>query len=273
MTNASIEFFDANAVIGRAAAPVFGSWLSRDQLLLDMDHFGISETLVAHVFSQELDSSDGNEAAIAAAAGDARLHAQATIFPSFGRGAPERTDRELDTLVAAGCAAVRVHPNPTHHIMDEDVYARQYELTTAMVSPLLAGLEARRLPLFVELAQTNWREIDEASRAFPNLSIVAINVSYTHKRAMFAMFEAHSNFFAETSCLHAYRCLEEVCDLFGSQRLVFGTRSPVYNPLPAVAHVLYADIPDGDKAAIASGNLRRLINRSGERLGVGSDPA
>lgn len=261
MNGAGIEFFDANVVIGRPASPVFGNWFSGSELLAEMDRVGIQEALVAHVFSQELEGSAGNALAFEAAADDPRLHVQATIFPRFGRSARRETERQLDSLVVAGCAAVRVHPNPTHHIMDESVYARQYEFSAAMVSPLLEALEARGLPLFVELAQTNWREIDEACRSFPELSIVAINVSYTNKRSMFAMFDSHANFFTETSGLHAYRCLEEVCDLFGSDRLIFGSRSPVYNSLPAKALVLYAEIPDFDKAAIASGNLRRLIGR------------
>ena len=262
MRDQAISFFDGNAVIGRPASPTFGSWLSSQSLLAELDQFGIDEALIAHVHSQELDGVAGNHLAFKAAASSPRLHVQAALFPRFGKGARAAIAQELDALTRAGCMAVRLHPNPTHHIMDDGVYARQYELTPTMAGTMLEALEARRIPVFVELAQTNWREIADVCRAYPELPLVAVNVSYTHKRSLFALFDAVDNFFCDTSCFHAYRGLEEACELFGSGRFVFGTRSPAYNPLAAKALVLYAEIDDAAKAAIAGDNLRGLLRRA-----------
>lgn len=259
MAAPAIRFFDCNATVGRPSAPTFGSWLSSRGLLAEMDQFGIDEALIAHIYAQELDGSEGNQHTLSAASSSARLHAQATLVPRFGPRADAKLGNEIDGLVAASCLAVRLHPNPTHQIMDEAVYARQYELTPAVVDPILDALERRRLPLFVELAQTNWRELTDICRAYSDLPVVATNVSYTHKRSLFALLDAFPNFFCDTSCFHAYRGIEEVCDSFGPGHLLFGTRAPTFNLLAGKALVSYAEIDDGHKAAIAGGNLRRLL--------------
>ena len=88
------------------------------------------------------------------------------------------------------------------------------------------------------------------------------NVSYTHKRSLFGLLDACPNLYCDTSCFHAYRGLEEVCASFGAERMLFGTRLPYYNALAAKALVLYADLDGADRAAIAGGNLRRLLDRS-----------
>jgi predicted TIM-barrel fold metal-dependent hydrolase len=255
-------FFDCNATVGRPATPTFGSWLSSRSLLAEMDQFGIGDALVAHAYAQQLDSTEGNQRTIQAAATSPRLHAVATIFPRFGPGADANLAAELDALTRAGCVAARLHPNPTHEIMDADIYARQYALTPAIAGPTLAALEERGLPVLLELAQTDWGELEWVCTAHPGLAVVVTNVSYTHKRSLYGLLDACPNLYCDTSCFHAYRGLEEVCELFGAGRLLFGTRLPYYNALAAKALVLFADLDDQARSAIAGGNLRGLIARS-----------
>lgn len=258
-----LRFFDCNATLGRPASPTFGSWLSRRSLLAEMEQLGIDEALVAHVHGQEIDGDEGNRSTIQATSESPRLHAQATLFPRFGPEAKSQTDAELDALVRAGFVAVRVHPNPTHHIMDANIYPGQLELTPTAMGRIFSGLEARRIPLFVELAQTTWGELDELCRAYPRLEVVVTNVSYTAKRAMFSLLASVPNIAFDTSGFHAYRGIEEVCETFGATRLLFGTRLPAYNALPAKALITFADIGDEDRRAIAGGNLARLLAGKG----------
>lgn len=239
-----------------------GNALDVDTLLSELDLLSIDEALVVHSYAQELDYRVGNDL-VADAIGRAprRLRPMATLFPTpTGRRSTNRTVDYLEELLTSGVRAVRLHPNPTHHIMDPAVYARQYPLVTEVAGPLLEAMQAYRVPMFVELAQVTWPEIYTVCREFPRLPVVLLNVSYTHKRSLFGGFDTYQNLFAECSGFHAYRGVEEICDLFGSERLLFGTRLPTYNAVAAIGMVMYADIDPPSRSAIAGGNLRRLLD-------------
>lgn len=256
------SFFDCNATIGAPAAPVLGNILGIDTLLGELDLFSIDEALIVHAHAQELDYRVGNEL-VADAAGRAprRLRPMATLFPTpTARGTVNRSVEYLKELLISGFRAVRLHPNPTHHIMDPTVYARQYPLVAEVAGPLLEAMQAHRVPLFVELAQVTWPEIYAVCREYPALPVVLLNVSYTHKRSLYGGFDAYPNLYAECSGFHAYRGVEEICELFGPGRLLFGTRLPTYDAVAAIGMVMYADIDPHVRAAIAGGNLRRLLD-------------
>jgi predicted TIM-barrel fold metal-dependent hydrolase len=48
---------------------------------------------------------------------------------------------------------------------------------------------------------------------------------------------------------------------FGAERILFGSRLPLYTPGAPLAVLLTARVPDSAKRAIAGGNLRRLLQR------------
>jgi predicted TIM-barrel fold metal-dependent hydrolase len=255
------SFFDCNATIGATAAPILGNVLDVDALVRELDLLSIDEALIVHAHAQELDYRVGNDL-VADAVGRAprRLRPMATLFPTpTGRRATNPGVEYLNELLASGIRAVRLHPNPTHHIMDPAVYARQYPLVAEVAGPLLEAMQVHRVPLFVELAQVTWQEIYVVCRDFPALPVVLLNVSYTHKRSLYGGFDAYPNLYAECSGFHAYRGVEEICDTFGPERLLFGTRLPTYDAAAAIGMVMYADIDPHARVAIAGANLRRLL--------------
>jgi predicted TIM-barrel fold metal-dependent hydrolase len=256
------SFFDCNVTIGATATPVLGNVLDVEALVRELDLLSIDEALVVHAHAQELDYRLGN-GLVADAVGRAprRLWPMATMFPTpTGRRASNPGVKYLNELLASGIRAVRLHPNPTHHIMDPAVYAPQYPLVEEVAGPLLEAMQVHRVPLFVELAQVTWPEIYGVCRNFPALPVVLLNVSYTHKRSLYGGFDAYPNLYAECSCFHAYRGVEEICEVFGPHRLLFGTRLPTYDAVAAIGMVMYSDIDPDARAAIAGGNLRRLLD-------------
>jgi len=56
--------------------------------------------------------------------------------------------------------------------------------------------------------------------------------------------------------------VESMCGQFGAQRLVFGTGLPERYAESTSLQLTHADISDQDRAAIASGNLERLLEEA-----------
>lgn len=257
----AVSFFDCNATIGAAASPILGNVLSAQELLAEMNVFSIDEALITHTFSQELHYREGTALTIRAATVSDRLHPVATVLAEpLARQGPDAPIAYLEAVLAAGAEAIRVHPDPTHHIMDRDVYGRQFPLSPHALDYLFKRLETQSIPLFVEMVQSSWDEVYAVCERYPGMPVVLLNVSYTQKRSLLAGLQRHSNLYCDISGYHAHRGIEEVCDLYGPTKLLFGTRLPLYNAMAAVSMLAYADLPIESLKAIAGGNLRALLS-------------
>ena len=54
--------------------------------------------------------------------------------------------------------------------------------------------------------------------------------------------------------------MENTAAIIGSDRLLFGTNMPMLDPSLGMGLILYAAMNDRDKALIAGGNLKRLLD-------------
>jgi predicted TIM-barrel fold metal-dependent hydrolase len=96
---------------------------------------------------------------------------------------------------------------------------------------------------------------------FPGLRLVLLGLSYREDPWLFPLLRRFETLYV---CLgHFYipahgpmRFLEH----FPADRLLFGSGLPFFSPGGLIAHVTYADIPDGDKEKILSGNITRLMS-------------
>jgi hypothetical protein len=253
-----LGWFDCNALIGRSSAPVLGNWLGSQDLLAEMDRVGIAEALVAHTWGKEHLAAAANTALADAVAAVPRLHACGTLFPRHVPSEPPETE-QVERLLRSGARAVRLHPNPTVDLMDESVHARHFSLHPVVVDALLDALATRRVPLLLEMRQVRWEEVYDLCGRHPTLPVLLLDVSYTHKRSLFAGLERFANLRFELSGYHVHQGLEEICRVFGAGRVLFGTRLPVYTAGSALAMVRYADIGPHEQRAIAGDNLRRLL--------------
>ena len=69
--------------------------------------------------------------------------------------------------------------------------------------------------------------------------------------------------FCDLSNLCTYLAAEEILERFDSGRLLFGTGLPIADPGGPMARLSYTNAPQSDLAAIAYGNIERLLARSG----------
>lgn len=254
----TISFFDCNATLGNPTALTYGSrFPTPDSLMKEMAKFDIDEALVVDFAAKELDYKIGNERVLSAVEDRPALHPVATIFPDYGDS--EDHIEYLSRILDRGCRAARLYPNAIDEINEEYIFGRMYPFHPDVVGPICEVLQERRVPLFVEMDQVRWDEVYDICRNFPRLPMVLLNLRYRHKRSLFAGLTRYPNLHFDISCYTLYRGLEQVCRAFGPERMLFGTRLPRWNALWTIAMVMFAEIGDADKQAIAGDNLRRLL--------------
>lgn len=244
--NAGFEFFDCSARIGRPTVYRKGDVTMRGELIAEMDYAGVDAALVYHTLAAEWSPPDGNRALLEELDGEPRL------YPCFV-GLPDAT-REMSTaedaaaLVRARHGAVRLFPN------DHSFSLREW--TTAASFDALA---THRVPVMIHIGQTNWSDLAHLLSAHDNLPVILLGTYYRVDRYLYPLWERHSNLYLETTTYQTFRGIETVCERFGHERLVFGTNIQELEIGGAISGILYAGISDEAKAAIAGGNLKRLL--------------
>lgn len=251
-----LDFFDCNCQIGRSGAPVAGGPVTAQEIIDRLKPMGIRRALVYSALSKELHPVEGNAAVMEEVKGSPLVPCWSALPASTREmGTP---DEFIKKMRANAAGALRLFPS-TH----------SYNLSEWCMGAMYEALEADRVPILVDMAQTNFDHIASALRAFPRLRIVIMRPAYRSDRMIYALMERYEHFCVETSNYVASGGIEEVCKRFGSHRLIFGTGLPYFEPGAAVSPVTYAEIDDADKQAIAAGNLEALLAWLGEDRGTG----
>jgi len=242
-----IEFFDCRAMIGRVTVPDGKEPYKTEDLLTDMEYFGIKDTLVHHANAKEYDANVGNDCLVREIEGRSSLHGSFAFLPAATReqGTPEEA---VDRAIEAGCRAAWMWPK-TH----------SYPMNEMTCGSILAELEKHRVPLFLDTSEVSLGGAAAICGSHPKLPVISTHVGYRSLRELYAIWERHKNHHVDTSMQTTHCGLEDACPRFGAERYVFGTNWPHFTAGAAIAHVMYARISDEDKAKIAGGNLRRLI--------------
>lgn len=242
-----LDFFDCNCQIGRAGAPpAEGGPVTAQEIVDALKPMGIRRALVYSALAKELHPNEGNPAVLGEIKGSPLAPCWAGLPSSTGeQGTPSEL---VDNMKKNGVGALRLFP-VTH----------SYCLADWCIGSLFEELEAKRVPVFVEIAQTNYDHIASALKAFPKLRLVLVRPAYRSDRFIYPLMEKYEHFCVETSNYVISGGIEEVCRRFGSSRLIFGTGMPFYDAGAAVSSITYAEIDDTDKQAIAADNLDRLL--------------
>jgi len=244
--NAEIEFFDCNARIGHPTVYREGQVTTKAELLAEMDHAGIDCALVYHSIAREWCPQEGNDALGRELGGEARL------FPCFV-GLPEAThelagpDRFAEQVRELS-GAVRLFPKE-----------HNFSLSGWSTAGILGALQNRRVPVILDISQTSWDELSRLLGTYGDLPVILLDTYYRLDRYLYPLWETHDNLYLETTTYQVFRGIEAVCERFGPERLVFGTNLPDLETGGAVAQVLYAELDETAKAAIAGGTLKRLL--------------
>jgi predicted TIM-barrel fold metal-dependent hydrolase len=244
--------FDCNVVLGKLKSPPPGGILDAPRLLSEMDRYQIEESLVYHAIAKRNSPARGNALAAKAAAVSPRLHACWMLLPP---GTPELPplDELWHEMERANVRAVRLAPDAGNHL---------YSLAPVVCGELFEWLAAHRLPLFLELNTITWNDVDAIFARYPELRLVLVDISYRIGRDLYPRLKAYPNLFIETSGVEQHCGVQEICELFGPERLLYGSRMP-YFCAGASRHLIdKAGISEDAKQMILGDNLRSLLARS-----------
>lgn len=254
------RFFDAHCRVGlhvRTTQPPFNPH-TPDDLLADMDHFGVHEAMVLDCLSWEFSPKDGNPRIVDLVKDHPRLHPAWVGLPAGSDETPP-ADELVPLMRRHGVAMLFLLP-------------RQYRFPLAdwAVDDMLAPLAESRVPVCISYDevgpnagvtdQTDWNEVIALCRRFPTLPvIVGENRMRRSMRTVYRAMGACGNLHLELSGYWLHRGIEYLAGRFGAQRLIFGSNWPALGVGATLAPVSSADLNDADKRNIAGDNLRRLV--------------
>lgn len=235
------DIFDANVYVGHSG--ISGALaLEAPELLLEMDRFGIKRAIASHFVSYEYDAVEGNRAL--------ERDANPRFLPAWS-SSPDPSS--LADLEPRAPRAVRLWFGTLHHNFSSAVWC---------AGELLEYLEEHRVLTVISRPEIEWDAIAVLLQNFPRLNVLLLDIGYRSDRYLFPLLKKFPNLYFDSSTYVAHRQLEWYLEQFGPDRIVFGSRLPLYTPGAALMALGTARVPDSGRVAVAGGNLRRLIGES-----------
>lgn len=247
-----MKFLDINCMIGEWGFERL-RFKTGDELTAIMGKLGIEKAVVFDSKAWLCDITTGNRAVIAETQKHENLVPAMVLTPLINQEFGGK-NKLLDYMEANGVGAVRLFPvdhNYTMHLWN--------------VRKLFSLLNEIRIPVLLECREMKdgimhlLGDICEVAGAFPDTPIVLLTPGYRSMRIFLELFEAYKNIYIDTSTFITYHGIEEITRLYGSERILFGTRMPFIDAGVSVGRIIYADISDEEKENIAYGNAARLI--------------
>lgn len=251
-----MEFFDCNCSWGVPLKPGLKPALTTATILEEMDRVGLQRALVRNCAIFEETPEVGNPLTVAETAGQDRL------VPSWGILPPQTGELGdvptfLAAMKAAGVAALWAYPSQ-----------HRYLLNTTTMGGLCEELQDRGLVLFLPRSETSggldaYATADFLLQDFPRLHLCLVgHGSWGEDRLFRPLLERFPHFMVDTSRYELDGGIAEICRRYGAHRLLFGTAFPGTPMAAAYLTLLHAPISDDERALIAGGNLRRLLEEA-----------
>ena len=205
-----------------------------------MDRFYLREAVVSHWTGEEYDAACGNDAL--ARALHPRLLPAWSILPD---------NDFLKALADRKPSVVRINPAPARH---------NFSLARWHAGPMCECLEQNQVVTLLSLIDLTWQELKELLENFPRLPLVLLDVGYRSDSYLIPLLKSFPSLHFESAGYLAHRQLETFVERHGPERLLFGSRLPLFTPAAALGVLASARIPETDRLAVAGGNLRRLLS-------------
>ncbi len=251
MTQESIlYFFDTNCVLGRRVTKEKWerNFSNAEDLERELDYYNIKEALVYHFISKEYDPYMGNNILLKEIEGHSRLHGMWVLNPDI-IWEEQRLDEFINQMIKLGVKTVRLFPK-THG----------YYLNRRTCGPLIEELRRLNVPIFIDLAETSWKEIDEFLTQYPDIPLVVTQLSsWGDDRYFYPLLRDFRNLYLEFSFYRIMGGLKAIKDRFGVDQLVFGSGLPFYAAGGPINEIMYSELSFQEKQKIAYFNIKNLI--------------
>ena len=184
--------------------------------------------------------------AYAAASGGCEYPVYRLMPPAY----PEEsfTREQMERAIAEERALFRIHPAS---------YAAP--LHVWMYDWMLDVLCESRTPLLVSLQELDLNDAAAVKEAYPELRLIITNTDQWLNRqyVRFAQYYPHVYFDACNTI--EYYGIENMTEILGAERFLFGTYMPEKEPYDKLFQLLYCELSREQKELIAHGNFERLV--------------
>ena len=245
----TMEWFDCNTYFGLPTKRPLRPVETAETLLAEMDRAGIARALVWHIAQHDYSATVGNEMLARAIAPHERLMGCCAVLPPYTREMPG-PPLLFEQMKRDRFAAVRLFPS-----------AHRYEFNPVVMGGLLDGLSHRRVPLVLSVPRgVDWAALHRLMDAFPSLvCIICDHGCWGQDRLFRPLLDAYPNTCVDTAGYPLDGGIEALVRDYGAQRLVFGSGFPDHYHGGMMLALQHARISDADRAAIAGGNLARIL--------------
>jgi predicted TIM-barrel fold metal-dependent hydrolase len=238
---ANWKVMDANVHLGHSG--VHGHLaLEKPALLKEMDRFAIEEALVSHFVGEEYDISEGNAALV--------RDMDPRFVPAWSASAE---DSILDRIDRYKPRAVRLWFSALRHNFSSSPWS---------AGVLYDYLQERAILMTVSREELDWNSLASILQDFPKLRVLLLNVGYRSDRYLLPLLKRFPHLHFDSTTFVAHRQFESFVQTYGPERILFGSRLPLYTPGAALAVLATARISEDARLRIAGGNLRRLLGEA-----------
>ena len=249
-----MKFFDCSSSFGTPMVPPLRYAETAQELLGEMDHYGIAQALVHHARQREDSPAVGNSILLEEIEGVDRLHGTLAILPT-STGELGSTEALLDLMRMKRVRALWAFPAEHKYSMSKAALGDLYDLMTE-----------RGIPLFLNRGESSgvagWHLVEKVLSDAPDLTlIVTEHGSWGEDRLFRPLLEKYANLYLDISRYELDGGIREFVGKYGAERLLFGTGFPHWNAGGSILMLMHADIAEKEREMIASGNLERILGR------------
>ncbi|MBY5957192.1 amidohydrolase family protein [Membranicola marinus] len=251
--------FDAHCIVGRHLKWNGEGLHTMEDLLSEMDHYGITEALVVDSLSRENHPFDGNQRILERSKTRPRIHPAWSVLPSVleetGRS-PEQFFREMQR----------------NNVRALFLFTNQFffNLSDWCIDALMEPLAERKVLVFINPVEANgrgssdatdWDGIVDLCKRWPDIPVIISEGRIRRsQRMLYKAFDACPNLHLELSAHWLHRGIEFISEHWGANRLVFGSGWPKYGQHMTLVNLTTAQIDEKDKKLIAGDNLRKILS-------------
>ncbi|NPV09201.1 MAG: hypothetical protein HPY83_14740 [Anaerolineae bacterium] len=252
-----LRFLDVNCAIGPYYNPPTGHDWSLAGLLAKMDHLGIAEACPACLLSRDLDPATGNEWLVQHAPASDRIHPVWTAAPHHTGEFPAPEDL-LTLMRRHGVRMLRLWFYPSAFLDRLDL---------PLLGELFDALAQHRVPLLLDVSEPNLLRVSDLEpvlRGWPAMPVIlSVPKQSQNERWFYYLWEKYDSFHLDLPGYQILGGIEAVVARFGPARLVYGSRYPYFTPLQSMLQLIYSEVEEEAKKAIAGDTVRRLLQEVG----------
>ena len=221
-------------------------------MVAEMDRLGIGQGWIASHAAIEGDAVLGNDDVLEAVrAYPGRFIGYATVDPNY----PVEAAHDLERRMALPeFKMIKLHPSLAGYPLDGPNYDCVWSMARARNCPVLTHAWADDKFCGQDAVRRLMEKHPDVHLIFGHALFHA-----TFEKAAEVARDFENLLLDITTSNHCYGMIEHAVETVGADRILFGSDTPFISAAGAVGKVLYARIPDDDKAKIFGGNARRLL--------------